>query len=110
MRGGVDALGLLGDLIAVLLVAGGGLVVDAVVGARGADGGRNSIATAALSSLLDHRPIPQSAARHYAWPTTVFSLLLAPCSLSVLHFADIAYAAQQFTQTNRLRLWHIGTR
>ena len=48
-----------------------------ILGARGADGGRNSIATAALSSLLDHRPIPQSAARHYAWPTTVFSLLLA---------------------------------
>ena len=37
VHGGVDALGLLGDLIAVLLVAGGGLVVAAGVG--GGDGG-----------------------------------------------------------------------
>jgi hypothetical protein len=80
-----------------------------LLGARAGDGGRNSIATTALSPLLDHRPIPQSATRHYAWPTTVFPLLLATCSLSIPHSADIAYAAQQFTQTNRLPLWHICT-
>jgi hypothetical protein len=50
-----------------------------------------------------HRPIPQSATRHYAWPTTVFPLILATYSFSVPRPTDIAYTAQQFTQTDRLR-------
>ena len=77
-------------------------------------GGRNSAATTIVSPLSGQlpycSPIHNQRPHRYAWPTTVFPLLLATYSFSVPRPTDIAYTAQQFTQTDRLRLWHIGTR
>ncbi len=77
-------------------------------------GGRNSAATTIVSPLSGQlpycSPIHNQRPHRYAWPTTVFPLLLATYSFSVPRPTDIAYTAQQFTQTDRLRLWHTGTR
>lgn len=65
-------------------------------------GGRNSAATTILSPLSGQlpycSPIHNQRPHRYAWPTTVFPLLLATYSFSVPRPTDIAYTAQQFTQ------------